>query len=38
MKGNKVKNPNISPIHRYSSVFRYENKNDEHFFYDSNKY
>ena len=38
MKGNKVKNPNISPIHRYSSVFRYENKNDEYFFYNSNKY
>ena len=33
----RLKNLNISPAHRRSSVFHYENKNKEHYFYDSNK-
>ena len=37
MDDDRIKKLNVSPIQRRSSVFHYENKNQEHFFYDSNK-
>ena len=37
MEDDRLKNLNVSPVHRHSNIFHYENKNQEHYFYDSNK-